>query len=192
MRRPSRVLFWCNVAAVVMLFIGIAVVLGTVLWTGDLLPPSPLGSLTIIVTLAIPLGFIFLVLPLVEARRETFTERRTPRVQRNSIVMALWLPCAVFPVSLGVTIWLTGQDQLADAQLLEADFLGWWMVGFVTAVAYGIGYTYLVVCEVQSAARRAGVCCHCGYRLAEIPNCQRCPECGTEVGPRRTQAGGTS
>lgn len=181
MRRPSRVLFWCNVAAAVMLVIGIVVVLGTVLWTGDLLPPSPLGSGAIVAAVTVPLAFIFFAMPLIEARRETFSEKRTPRVQRASILMAIWTPFGMLPVSLAVTIWLSEQGQLADAMLLERTYVRWWTAALVGAGVYAVIYTRFVVRGVRQAARRAQVCFNCAYSLAEIPNCQRCPECGRVV-----------
>lgn len=156
MRRPSRALFWCNVAAAVMLVIGIVVVLGTVLWTGDLLPPSPLGSGAIVAAVTVPLAFIFFAMPLIEARRETFSEKRTPRVQRASILMAIWTPFGMLPVSLAVTIWLSEQGQLADAMLLERTYVRWWTAALVGAGVYAVIYTRFVVRGVQQApaARR--------------------------------------
>ncbi|MCC6909785.1 MAG: hypothetical protein IT430_17760 [Phycisphaerales bacterium] len=183
MKERPRAYFWCYLAAIAMLLLGFASMVGMVTRTGEIIPPSTLGGVLILLSVTLPLCFILFVLPIVESGHGSLTAGRSPRRLRNGITGAVWLPLIILVTVEGLVLsGRLAQTGLVQDEQTEQMLRAWWLpAGILMAGAYAVIYTIVVNRRIEEVAQREGLCLHCGYKLAEIPNCQRCPECGTEV-----------
>ncbi len=193
MKERRKAYYWCNLAAIAMLLLGFASMVGMVSRTGDIMPPSALGGVLILLSVSLPLCFILFVLPIVESGHGSLTAGRSPRRLRNGIIGAVWLPSIILVTVEGLVLSgrLSEIGLVEDAQT-ERLLRAWGLpAGILISLAYAMIYSAVVNRRIEEVARREGLCLHCGYSLAEIPNCMRCPECGTEAFEPNREAGGS-
>jgi len=141
------------------------------------------------------LGFFWMlvVAPWLGSGDARFTESRTPLVQSKTHRATAWGPCLlvaggslVVLIEAIVTWFLTSVWE-------PSELLSIWLapiIGILTL--HGWRYNRVLQRRVRASAHRAQVCFKCAYSLAEIPNCERCPECGTKTPPQSRSDGGTT
>ena len=194
MKERRGIYVWCNVAAVVMLLLGFASMISMVTRTGQLTPPSALGAVGILASVVVPLAFILFVLPIAESGHGSVTGSRSPQRLRNGIVGAVWLPFLVLLSIEGLVLSgrLSGVGLVDDAAT-EQSLRAWWLpVCIAIACAYAAIYTVVVIRRIGEVVQRNGLCFSCGYRVTDIPNCRKCPECGTAVSTSAPAKDGTT
>lgn len=126
--------------------------------------------------------WVFVVAPWLGSGSARFTESRTPLLQSQLHRLMAWGPCALAAGgSLVVLIEAIVNWVLTDVWE-PSGLLSIWMLPVVGILAlHGWCFNHLLQRRNRTSTQRAQVCFNCAYSLAEIPNCQLCPECGMEV-----------
>lgn len=136
----------------------------------------------VVVAMLVPLLWAFTVPPWLDSGSVRFSDRSTPRRRLSIVRMLAWTPCIIMG---GIVLVL-----LIDA------VLEWWLRSLWSPAGLSTIWTWLILLatiawgwlfsralrrRLVRSQQRARICFNCAYSLAEIPNCQRCPECGQAV-----------
>ena len=145
-----------------------------------------LGKVMVFVTLvagAAGLLWLALVQPWFESGDKRCTEQRTPERRKKMIRAFAWTPF-VIAVAAPVLLLTDAVMNWLLTRLWEpaAVLSFWWALPIFTFALFGWRYDRFLQRRLHASVKRAGVCFHCAYSLAQIPDCQRCPECGHAVG----------
>lgn len=126
--------------------------------------------------------WVFVVAPWLGSGSNRFTESRTPLLQSQLHRLMAWGPCAFAAGGSLVVLIEAIANWFLTGAWEPSGLLSIWMLPIIGALAlHGWCFNRLLQRRIRDSARRAHVCLNCAYSLAEIPNCQRCPECGTEI-----------
>ncbi len=117
-----------------------------------------------------------------DAGNPRFSDLVSPVMRSRHLSFNAWIPfflalfVGIVPLAESLGDWLLNKKW-------EPHFiLSWWLaIPIVLLAAHGWWFGRLLQRRLRTTVSRARLCYQCGYRLAEIPNCTRCPECGTEV-----------
>ncbi len=124
----------------------------------------------------------FFVLPFLWSAVPAATDGVPMWRKRVYTAFLLWTPVVLITMIPGIQGLDAIIDWLRGARL---DTRGWIDPWWPPAIALTLGYAWFsakfVDGRLRIAAAERQVCFRCGYSLAEIPNCTRCPECGTAV-----------
>jgi len=132
-----------------------------------------------VVAMLLPLLWAFTVPPWLDSGNVRFSDRSTPRRRLSIVRMLAWTPCIIMGGVMLVLLidavlewWLRSLWEPAGLSTIWT-----WLILFSTA-AWGWQFSRVLRRRLVRSQQRARVCFNCAYSLAEIPNCERCPECG--------------
>lgn len=162
------------------------------LWQSSIATPSGASSqelrwldaigVGVFAAAGIPLLWVFLALPWLDSSDQRFTERMPPRRKMWALLLIAWTPALVTSgivlVLLGDAIFWWWRNSRWDPEGLSSIWT--WLI-LALALMWGWQFGRVLRRRLIRSQQRARVCFNCAYSLAEIPNCQRCPECGTEI-----------
>lgn len=131
---------------------------------------------------ASPVIWILVVTPWLESADARFNERMPPARRLRLVLVLAWTPALVTSgivlVLLGDAIFWWWRNSRWDPEGLRS--IWEWLI-LALALMWGWQFGRVLRRRLIRSQQRARVCFNCAYSLAEIPDCQRCPECGTEI-----------
>ncbi|MCC6909787.1 MAG: hypothetical protein IT430_17770 [Phycisphaerales bacterium] len=135
-----------------------------------------------IVMIAVLFVWVLLVCAWLDAGNARFSESIPPATRAKQLRFTAWTPFC-FALFLGIVPFVETLGNWLLNKMWEPPFmLSWWLaIPIVLLAAHGWWFGRLLQRRLRTTVSRARLCYHCAYSLAEIPNCTRCPECGTEV-----------
>lgn len=149
--------------------------------------PARLQSGIVLSAFVLPFAWALLVCPWLDSGVAAFTEDEPPSLRQRHMLVFAWTPLAIL-VGIAAALLMASIVQSWPARrlvLLDGLSSGWLWASAAALALHGKLFGRLLVSRsaraASLAAKRARICFSCGYSLAEIPNCERCPECGQAV-----------
>ena len=144
---------------------------------------APWANAFVLALAGLPIAWGLVVCPWLDSSDPRFSDRDPPSSRCRQMIVFAWTPLAVLSLLIAALLVLSMSQSWNAGRFVPLDTLrAWWLwVGVGVLAVHGFTFARLLTRRTAHAARHVRICFNCAYSLAEIPNCERCPECGLAV-----------